>query len=824
MTPEWVELRIHGVSGTPPEEMLDVPHVRQVGGDAQRRVFQAAGCDNVEVGRDDGRLLEGYHWGNLTSGSWRQALWLLLIPFGLINAAQFMLPPAPSAGSDGPGDRGTAAGGRVQRAVAVVAHVACGVLLRLIGLAQTVLLSFAATFIVMELVARQWAGHLTVADTPGGLPLRPGSVLAGGLVGSVAVVFVLYWAGGRIRHLQLEEEPNDARHWRTSKLRRSSFFAGDLTSRTLRRLHLAAGAMIAIWLSGRAADADTFSTAALVLLAVITLVVAVIGDTEGSASMDLDRTSLLGRSRALVRSASLPVGIALFGLAVLALVVALVELWKLDTVSPDALPGLDRTAEFLYTWNVALALVLLAVNGLLAALTRAPERDREVRRRFGRYAGGMAAGVVSALAVYLGLGLSSAFTYAAAKLLQLDDDHFPEVVHRTAYAWGVSVLVYVALLLAIAAHWRGTRRRFLGRVGVDFADLPGGRALPDGWEGSVATAMWSARVKCLLPHLAITMTVTGSVLSLAAGYELFHARGSWWVPSGVRDDELPVGWLSGTVADGGWLMWLGTTTLLLLAVQLVFLGRGAISAQSKRRGTSILWDIIAFWPHSAHPFAPPPYSQVVVLHFRDWIRWHLYGQRGPGDRPDVPCQHVVVAAHSQGSLIAVAALMWLTDEERAHVGLLTFGSQLQVAFPRAFPDYVNAALLREMSDRLDHRWINLYRETDPIAGPVLSWGHWTETPDGPSGLRAYSFAHPESPDGRPPLNEITESGRRRCGDDWRLLDPTPADPGLFTGAVAKIRGHSYYYTDPDWAAAVEAVRVPAPGPGPAGRDGPDPPG
>ena len=36
----WVELRVHGVSGTPPEELLGVPHVRQVAGDDYSRFFR----------------------------------------------------------------------------------------------------------------------------------------------------------------------------------------------------------------------------------------------------------------------------------------------------------------------------------------------------------------------------------------------------------------------------------------------------------------------------------------------------------------------------------------------------------------------------------------------------------------------------------------------------------------------------------------------------------------------------------------------------------------------------------------------------------------
>ena len=98
-----VELRVHGVSGTPPEEMLETHHARQEAGDEYSRFFVAVDCfgdkppDPVEDGTGPhvrSTRLEGFHWGRYTSGNWRQALWLALIPFGMVNAAQFMLSPA----------------------------------------------------------------------------------------------------------------------------------------------------------------------------------------------------------------------------------------------------------------------------------------------------------------------------------------------------------------------------------------------------------------------------------------------------------------------------------------------------------------------------------------------------------------------------------------------------------------------------------------------------------------------------------------------------------------------------------------------------------
>src|SRR4051794_23938530 len=92
-----VELRVHGVSGTPPEQMLEAPQVRQIAGDEYSRFFvpvdnfgEPTGPRRPPGGPDEDCppvQLEGYHRGQFTSGSWKQAFWIALIPFGMVNAA-----------------------------------------------------------------------------------------------------------------------------------------------------------------------------------------------------------------------------------------------------------------------------------------------------------------------------------------------------------------------------------------------------------------------------------------------------------------------------------------------------------------------------------------------------------------------------------------------------------------------------------------------------------------------------------------------------------------------------------------------------------------
>jgi len=193
-----------------------------------------------------------------------------------------------------------------------------------------------------------------------------------------------------------------------------------------------------------------------------------------------------------------------------------------------------------------------------------------------------------------------------------------------------------------------------------------------------------------------------------------------------------------------------------------------------------------------------------VADLRRRISWHLGTLQDPDvPLPNPPASRVVVAAHSQGSLIAVAALLWLTPQERTKVGLVTFGSQLRQQFVRAFPAHVDVSVLGWLWSRYGGRWRNLYRDTDAIAGPVLSWDHVVER----QGQRPQS----RRIDGWDRLYDDVideEPGRRDCGPDWRPLDPTPSDVAQMTSAVAVLRGHGDYPTDPDWPEAVAAVLPP----------------
>lgn len=135
-----VELLVHGVGGTTPQEMLDDPCPVRITGDGTAAVYRRSDDVDAETrpgGHRDAPVPEAYVWSNLTSGNSSRALWLLLLPFMVVNLAHWMRPSA----------RGH------RRTVRLY-----GLLVRLCGLTLTVLFVAAACEVALDLVAWQCAG------------------------------------------------------------------------------------------------------------------------------------------------------------------------------------------------------------------------------------------------------------------------------------------------------------------------------------------------------------------------------------------------------------------------------------------------------------------------------------------------------------------------------------------------------------------------------------------------------------------------------------------------------------------------------------------
>ncbi|MYY00108.1 hypothetical protein GT045_36315 [Streptomyces sp. SID486] len=207
-----LELLVHGVGGATPEGMLGDPRTVRVTGDDTAAVFRRAedagaapdgralgGERTGRPGRDAGAepghgpVREAYVWCNLTSGDGSRALWLLLLPFMVVNLAHWMRPAAP---------------GR-PRTVRLY-----GLLVRLCALTLTVLLVAAVCEVALDLVAWQcagtqacvrrhsWLGFLA-PDSPGapagsgGWWSAPGRRLAVAAVPPTALTVLLWYLSHR---------------------------------------------------------------------------------------------------------------------------------------------------------------------------------------------------------------------------------------------------------------------------------------------------------------------------------------------------------------------------------------------------------------------------------------------------------------------------------------------------------------------------------------------------------------------------------------------------------------------------------------------------
>ncbi|MEH0935636.1 hypothetical protein [Micromonospora psammae] len=252
-----LELRVHGVSNTPPDQLLGLrpepggngPQPRLVAGDAVTGFYRSTAADP-----DDASTVEAYSWGQLTSGARtvrdvERALWTLLLPFTLANVALYARPGIPP---DPDQERWGSRSG-------ITAW-----LIRLFCLSLTCTLVVTATGIGVDLVAWQCVDRDCLRHLPGPWEFlahawwREGSrALAVGLLLPLAMLAVLGVVAWRTYQYEAElpAEPHpgpgdgepepERREPATSPLQDPTFWGGEGQLRRAAVLHLCTGAVIA---------------------------------------------------------------------------------------------------------------------------------------------------------------------------------------------------------------------------------------------------------------------------------------------------------------------------------------------------------------------------------------------------------------------------------------------------------------------------------------------------------------------------------------------------------------------------------------------------
>ncbi|GAA2129108.1 hypothetical protein [Streptomyces synnematoformans] len=757
-----LELLVHGVGGATPQEMLGDPRTELVTGDRtagiHRRTADVRAAGRAEpagaaetakatgtAGEPHGEgasrtepVQEAYCWSNLTSGNGARALWLVLLPFMIANLAHWMRPAAPSRH-------------RAQRAY--------DVLVRILALTLTVQLVLAAGEVTLDLLAWQCAGSAhCVADKSwlgfmaadsGGWFGAPGRRLALAALVPVLLTALLWWLSRRTWRIYESAKPAP----RTAAaggpgagqpaLSLPGFWYGRRLVARLRAAHTAAGllavasALLPVTAAADADDGGGLRAAGWVLgalaaagWAAVVVLVCRSGRTEAEPDMGEDRRTV----RALPLAA----------LALLAAVLVHTAWSRPGWVSSGRLPG---------TWifgGLAVAQGVLAAGLAVTGL---------VLQR--RATGGPPAlrGLGGACVALLAGAVAGVFPGGVAQLVEdwLDrgatpGENGPLAGPPVVLSWQATVIPLVALLvllLALAGGWRLAvlRRRLAVEVAGLYPAEHRHTADNDPRTGRITGAIARARLTDDAPPAIGAAALATLVLGAGA---VLGALLTGEVPGKAADGAPgPLPGLARTgQALGSWMM--GAGVILLLAM-----GRQAYRDPKSRRTIGILWDVGTFWPRAAHPFAPPCYAERAVPDLA-W-RTSTWTTRTGG------C--LVISGHSQGSVLAAAAVWQLDPDIRGRVALLTYGSPLRRLYGRWFPAYFGDDALAAL-DRETHAWRNLWRLTDPIGGPV----------------------RPTTPDGRP--SDV---------DREPLKDPLAFERTAAHPLPAAINAHSDYQADPAFA-------------------------
>ena len=743
---EWTELRVHGVSGTPPEAMLEQSSVRRVAGDAAsgfyRRVWQS---ESVSAD-DDADVLEAYSWGGLTSGGKLRALWLLLIPFLLVNVAFYARP------TDRPG--------RLQRFGELIQ--------RLFALTITATLVMATVNVSMDFGGWQcggscdtaWLGFLSWPwlATPG----RRIAVLA---LLPLAVIFLLWrlaartWCATEVVPIEEvtakgQRSPLENRHmWNSAR-----------PVRRLRAVHISAAlALVGIfalapfardWPSLHSGPAVTGAKRGaelllvlMLLLGLLTLALACLpsmSDRPGSHRNTPASVETPGDDRRSRLIAALPW--VVLGVDVVSL------LWiSLAAPAPAGHPGNPRTSLPWLSMAVHIGILAQAVFLLIMIAVIAAMRARKPAGSTPPAWGGFATAVLMLFGSALSGTYAAAMVLAVAHLLgkpEPRDQGRDPLVTSLPYFWAAALAVLVAVVAVVLAAVgylilrRSAKTKLLPRVLDTYREDQ-----PDPARAKAISRIWATATLDDTVRKVTGWFVAVTILLIAGAFV-----GYMFDRNAITDTEFP----RALANVGDWLVG-------LFAAGLLYLGRQTYQNANTRRLVGVIWDLGTFWPRAAHPLAPPCYAERAVPELINRVGY--LGARG----------RVILSCHSQGSIIGAAVVNQLTYEQSERVALLTYGAPLCRLYARFFPAYFGPAVLTRTGavllggapepDQAVVPWRNLYRLSDPIGGAVFD-----------DGIIDRLLVDPKFP--------------RPAGDI--------SYPPTF--------GHSYYPDDPQWPAAVADVK------------------
>jgi len=688
------ELRVHGMSGTPPRELLYSDPVSYDSGDPFARIYEA---------NRDGREVKAFHWGSLTSGSRGSAFWLLLIPFMLANLAGWMAATKPLVQA----------------------------FIRLTGVFITALLVAQGSVVLIS--------HLN--EIVDGEPYHAYAV-AGGALALGALLVVIVWrlsARSLVEKMKTRDkfkalfgigeetlkpenlDPTE-RNLQTqdpalgATLVDPQMWVRQWVLHRLRRQHLAAAILVIPIALDLGLDAWWFLLLDLLVVALVLVDVALMPSSRRFA-------------HAVRATSTLQVYLA-FGLFFLAII-------RVAFGDPPA-------GEWRHVHELVLYIAILA--GIASAGALLSQRKTGLLRflplsalAIGATVGGalgVAAALLAELASYRWLPELS--PYQAGEPFEIAEAS----IMVNGGAWTVeSMLCFLMAMVALAAFAGRSRRKdlpessdgrkwtvlrkvtiqadwvfggtglmatvlaipaalfacFGGKFGCDPTLLQPDRAgqiLPY-VAGVVAVFMFGALTVAIFPisrPIALLVAIGGAAAIVIVFVEWFE-RFVWTLP--VIDLPVrPARFLDLSVV----VIIFGITFFILRSII------GGFGDPEKRRKVGMLWDTGSFWPRWFHPLAPPSYSPHAVKTLNESLR---------RERTEI------LTAHSQGSVIASVAL----SQPGAPLpgAYVTYGSPLGILYDKLFP----FTGVRDLVARVDQlwgpksHWVNLWRDSDPLGGEEI---------------------------------------------------------------------------------------------------------
>lgn len=714
------ELRVHGVSGTPPDKVLKDPHPVAFSGDSAGAFYSP--------GEPSGpHKLEAYSWAGFSSGASSRALWVALLPFALVNLAGWMRPPR----ADEPGElEGRSCAERI---------------VRLLSLAQTGAFVLLMASVFLDILAFQCSAQPECLDGKWWLKFydssfmqaHPGRRLA---VGSMlpALLLVLMYRSLRKSWQNYESFPMFADPSEETKIAKTEdsslaprlqdrqFWNGERIVRRLQSLHfgvallvLSAGVSLSMLEIRR--DAGLDGTAWIILLVVIGVLLAVF-----AVLVAVNRVHTRTDHSAWAECIIGWLWIAAAGALATAAVGATFD----ETVT-------DAAAAKLPGFGAGVLAVLLTQLGLLVflALQLLGRRLRGLKR--GAAFGGFGPFISAALGVLLLDSVWGGVVFAVADFLgdvrvtgrDADllvapgvDPSAVSVMVAASYlrAAVVFVLMLLAAVLATLLWWifmiRPRGRALRAEVAEKYG-VPESATGPVRGRVNKLALRWALNERIFSLEGIVGLLMTGGVVFLV----VVGAQTLVESDLSVRLVQNLSGFKALALSDfPSSLEAVAAWTVSLLPVGVYLVTRAAARDVRYRKTVGVAWDVLTFWPRIYHPFAPPCYGERVIPQ----LFWHVRSRTGK----DGAEGRVLLSGHSQGSVISAALLLQFHGSNVAPgCAFMSYGSVLARVYRRMFPRYWgDAGLLRVREVTAagwtcgaPARWQNFERWSDPARGEIL---------------------------------------------------------------------------------------------------------